>query len=610
MNRPPRFVAFYSYKGGVGRTLALANVAWDMVSRGKNVLLVDFDLEAPGLDHFRAFRGGRTSRKGPAAPREGVVEYLRETLARGEPPERLDAYCHRCASPPPAPDYPAAGELWLMPAGRHDQPDYTEFLQEFDWNDFYARRDGWRLMEHLRGHLAEHCRPDYVLMDARTGYTEIGGVVTRQLADMVVMLFNLNDQSLAGSQQVYEALIRQESKPPRVLPVVSPIPAVPTGKGSPFARHLARIARWGGKDHTVPPVQVIPYQSSLAMALEEVLLNDPDDPFASVTPYRQLAAWIERHANDPDAALERAAQRMARDDKQGAMAILDDALEQHPDQARLWSMKGTLEHDNGNLQGAVTAWRRAIKAGEEDPSLRFRLGVALNQLQRPEEAMAAYQALLRHHGDAPDPKTRELCAQALFNLGVTLGQLDRPEEAIGIYRQLLERYGDDPAHELRVQCAKALHNLGITLGQLDRPEEAIEIYRQVLERYGDDEAARSQVTGALANGAELLLVSGRIAEALEWLHEVRARCGRGDQESAIVPFLAWLAEGGEGETTLGDVLRAIDALEPGVSFTWNFEEVAGVIAALPEPARDRARCLVDFFEGRRGRHDLVACLEG
>ncbi len=45
-------VTFYSFKGGVGRTMALANVAWILASRGKRVLAVDWDVEAPGLHSY------------------------------------------------------------------------------------------------------------------------------------------------------------------------------------------------------------------------------------------------------------------------------------------------------------------------------------------------------------------------------------------------------------------------------------------------------------------------------------------------------------------------------------------------------------------------------
>lgn len=47
-----RIITFYSYKGGTGRTMALANTAWILASSGKSVLVVDWDLDAPGLDRF------------------------------------------------------------------------------------------------------------------------------------------------------------------------------------------------------------------------------------------------------------------------------------------------------------------------------------------------------------------------------------------------------------------------------------------------------------------------------------------------------------------------------------------------------------------------------
>lgn len=46
--RDGRIVTFYSYKGGTGRTMALANTAWILAANGKRVLAVDWDLEAPG----------------------------------------------------------------------------------------------------------------------------------------------------------------------------------------------------------------------------------------------------------------------------------------------------------------------------------------------------------------------------------------------------------------------------------------------------------------------------------------------------------------------------------------------------------------------------------
>ena len=51
-DRDGQVVTFYSYKGGTGRTMALANVAWILAANGQRVLVVDWDLESPGLHRF------------------------------------------------------------------------------------------------------------------------------------------------------------------------------------------------------------------------------------------------------------------------------------------------------------------------------------------------------------------------------------------------------------------------------------------------------------------------------------------------------------------------------------------------------------------------------
>ena len=67
---PPRFV-FASLKGGVGRTTALCIAATDLARQGKNILVVDLDLEAPGV--------GSLLLGEEAAPRLGAIDYLVES---------------------------------------------------------------------------------------------------------------------------------------------------------------------------------------------------------------------------------------------------------------------------------------------------------------------------------------------------------------------------------------------------------------------------------------------------------------------------------------------------------------------------------------------------
>lgn len=44
-----KVVTFYSFKGGMGRTTALAGIALNLIEQNKNVMMIDMDIEAPGL---------------------------------------------------------------------------------------------------------------------------------------------------------------------------------------------------------------------------------------------------------------------------------------------------------------------------------------------------------------------------------------------------------------------------------------------------------------------------------------------------------------------------------------------------------------------------------
>ena len=63
-----RVITFYSYKGGVGRSFALANTAVLLAEWGFRVLAVDWDIEAPGLQGF--FKDAIKESK------PGVLEFL------------------------------------------------------------------------------------------------------------------------------------------------------------------------------------------------------------------------------------------------------------------------------------------------------------------------------------------------------------------------------------------------------------------------------------------------------------------------------------------------------------------------------------------------------
>ncbi|MDE0307374.1 MAG: ParA family protein [Albidovulum sp.] len=189
---------FYSFKGGVGRTMALVNTAVTLALRGRRVLVVDFDVEAPGLDTFDVLR-----------PREevpGIINFVAEYLNSGKAPEVAD-YIGDCPN-----IGQEGGKLWIMPSGISET--YAATLGQIDWVDLYERRDGYVLFEDLRKQWSHALQPDYVLIDSRTGHTDSSGICTRQLPDAVVILFFPNEQNLRGLTQVVDD-IRAEADEPR-----------------------------------------------------------------------------------------------------------------------------------------------------------------------------------------------------------------------------------------------------------------------------------------------------------------------------------------------------------------------------------------------------------
>lgn len=494
-----RFVAFYSYKGGVGRTLALANCARVLAAEGKKIVLLDLDLEAPGLLHFPAFQP-QADQPRPA----GFAEYLQTCVEAGPPPS-LDEYVHLCRGMPGD-----KGKTWLMPAGRHGEPGYLAFLHTRSWSDFYSHQDGYKILENLRGHLIHAYAPDYVLIDARTGLSEVGGIATHQLADIVVLVFNLNQQNLAGAKHVFDSIRHKAPSQPDIILVASPVPVMPTEPGTPFAGKMQQIAReFQGAGNADNPL-VIPYHPLLAY--DDRLLVDEADPFSYDTPYRRLTAAIQQAAQvDASPYLRQMTEPMQQGDWQSVLRIARDGLAKNPASFALLSSLASAHYFTGSLDQAVLALDEALQAGTtldavEIAKLLFSKSVALRQLDRHEEEIAVYNELLRRFGDAAEPALQEQLAEALFNKGVTLGQLSYSQAAIDAYDQLLQPFGDTAEPALQEWIARALFSKGLTFDQLGDSQAAIDAYDQLLQRFGDtaEPALQEQVVKALFNkGAAL-----------------------------------------------------------------------------------------------------------
>jgi formylglycine-generating enzyme required for sulfatase activity/MinD-like ATPase involved in chromosome partitioning or flagellar assembly len=201
---------FYSYKGGTGRTMALANVAWILASRGKRVLVIDWDVEAPGLHrYFAPFLSDPT-----LSETDGLIEFLAQyvvsvtkELPEGEKSEegwyRPYADIKRYAEPLQW-QFPDHGGIDLVGAGRQNAS-YGARVNGFNWDAFYRQFGGGAFLdESIRQMKSAY---DYVLIDSRTGISDTSGICTIHLPDALVVLYTLNNQSIEGASSVTANII-------------------------------------------------------------------------------------------------------------------------------------------------------------------------------------------------------------------------------------------------------------------------------------------------------------------------------------------------------------------------------------------------------------------
>jgi MinD-like ATPase involved in chromosome partitioning or flagellar assembly len=185
-----RTISFYSYKGGTGRTLLVANLAVYAARLGQTVAMVDLDLEAPGLAY-------KFLPSPPSKP--GVVEWLSR-----DPRPHIADMAHQLPVPHP---FNPGGNLWLIGAWPPPSMSYLREVRALQSTAFAddSTRAVTGMLE-LRDAIADHFAPDLLLLDARTGISNTNAITTRVLADEVVALTLNTAEQLEGTRAVLRSL--------------------------------------------------------------------------------------------------------------------------------------------------------------------------------------------------------------------------------------------------------------------------------------------------------------------------------------------------------------------------------------------------------------------
>jgi cellulose biosynthesis protein BcsQ len=231
MTKQGQILTFYSYKGGTGRSMLLANVACLLAERNSlvKVLIIDWDLEAPGLhryfqdylqNSFRTIkRNEEDFNKFPGLIDLFIVleKYVStNTITSSDEVELLlDMYF---ADYIIGTDIPS---LFLLKAGLFDT-EYGSRVSSFRWDNFYRACPNF--FSTFANWLSK--KYDYVLIDSRTGISDTSGICTRIMPEKLIAVFTPNRQSLTGLLELVERAteFRRNSEDTRPL-ITFPVPS-------------------------------------------------------------------------------------------------------------------------------------------------------------------------------------------------------------------------------------------------------------------------------------------------------------------------------------------------------------------------------------------------
>ena len=256
--------------------MALINTAGILAGRrGFRVLVLDLDLEAPGLSYLDPelpdVSPAQTQRQLALQP--GFVDLLTDAKARAQGADLFtlssalleEKYTQKIKIPDTLREFPD-GSLRIMPAGLFDR-NYAQHLDGLNLNALYRDGLGEPLIRAFKKKFVEAGLYDYVLVDSRTGMSEGAGICTRDLADHLMILSGLNRQNVEGTCEFLREFRAATGGKKGFQIILSPIP---NGEDKLLDDRRTAAARafqeaWGGE---VDLSLEIPYHPQLALTEE------------------------------------------------------------------------------------------------------------------------------------------------------------------------------------------------------------------------------------------------------------------------------------------------------------------------------------------------------
>ena len=223
---------------------------------------------------------------------------------------------------------------------------------------------------------------------------------------------------------------------------------------------------------------------------------------------------------------------------------------------------------SGRLQEAVTAWDEIIRrCGASDaPADRDQVslalvnkGRALGELGRAEDALAVLDEVVRRFGAGNGEGHPQAVATALVGTGGMLSSLNRHTEALAAWNEVTRRFGESRVPELESLVATARVGAVATLNTLNRPREALKACDEALERIGKNgsPALHGEFAAAMVGRGHALIALNRVDEAINAWRAVVDRFGTDDSPNIVEQVASALANIGTGLFQSGRLEEAL-----------------------------------------------------
>ena len=259
VNNTVPVVTFYSYKGGVGRSTALASCAsYLSIKKHKKIVILDCDFEAPGFTNFYLEEPSCSFHK------NGLVEYFLDSESEDV---SLNNYYWEVSK-----KFTGNGSIYIFPAGNLDDSEKcgdtftthrNHYLNGLTRLDVFSNNVLVKQFKSLLTEIQSKLNPDLVLIDSRTGFNDIFGISAFRLSDVVVGFFGSNAQTRPGLDFFLDTLLQE--KAPHLIVANSIIPLANKRKWfASFVEYVdSYLARISGESLLKVPMYPIPYNDVL-----------------------------------------------------------------------------------------------------------------------------------------------------------------------------------------------------------------------------------------------------------------------------------------------------------------------------------------------------------